>query len=73
MFTRIRLPFGRVKECCYMGVSPEVDGSGLDVSDPAVDVPSPCGYVLVDLLSIMALGKSLLPIYPIQLVVQKTQ
>ena len=38
MFTRIRLPFGCVKECCYMGVSPEVDGSGLDVSDPAVPV-----------------------------------
>ena len=67
MFTRIRLPFGCVKECCYMGVSLDVDGSGLKVSNPL------CGYVPVDLLSIMTLGKSLLPIYPIQLVVQKTQ
>ena len=67
MVRRIRPLFDPVGECCCMGVSLDVDGSGLNVSNPS------CGYVPVDLLSILTLGCLFLPIYPIQLVVPKTR
>ena len=64
---RIRPLFDHMRKCCYMGMSLDVDSSGLNVFSPL------CEYVPVDFLSILTPDNLFLPIYAIQLIDPKTR